>query len=262
MTYRLSLPVFDGPFDVLLHLIKIDEVDITEVSLASVTDRYMEILRLMQNLDLDLAGDYLVVAASLMELKSRALLPTIDLPEEDEEEFGEDPRHELIEQILQYRQYRDLSRHLGERADREQDTYYRSFREAVEAKTIDQFGEINLYDLLAAFQRVLEYASIDHFRHVVDDEVHIEECMAFMRERLAEHKSLRLLELIDGEPTRKRIIGTFLALLELIRMGEVLARANAERTDVRIVWRPPEERPQFGRPMAMVVQEPSAPAEV
>ena len=253
MTHRLSLPVFDGPFDVLLHLIKIDEVDITEVSLAAVTDRYLEILGVMRDLDLDVAGDYLVGAASLLELKSRALLPAVDLPEEDEDEFGEDPRHELIEQILQYRTYRELSHHLGDRARAEQHAYFRTFREAVEADTVDQFGEVNLYDLLAAFGRVLEYAGTDALREIVDDDVHVEDCMAYMRARLAEHKSLRLLELLDGPRTRRRIVGTFIALLELIRLGEILARPTADRADLRVVWRPPEERPRFGRPMTILV---------
>lgn len=244
MSFRLSLPIFDGPFDLLLHLIRIDEVDITEISLAQVTDRYLEILQIMQDLDLDVAGDYLVVAATLMELKSRALLPQVDLPDvPDEDEFEGDPRQALIDRIIEYRQYREISHHLGDRAEAEHGVYYRTFREPVEAGTVDQFVEVNMYDLLKAFQRVLQYAATDTFAEVVDDEVHIDECVAYVREQLAVHKSLRLIELCGDPPTRKRIIGTFLALLEMIRMGEVLARPNADRTDLRVIWRPPEDRP-------------------
>jgi len=246
MSFRLTLPIFDGPFDLLLHLIKIDEVDITEVSLAAVTDRYMEILRMMQDLDLEVAGDYLVVAASLLEIKSRALLPEVELPEE-EDDLEEDPRHELIDQIIEYRKYRELSESLGQRAEVEAGVYFRTFREAVEADTVDQFVEVNLYDLLKAFERVLEYAAKPAFREVVDDEVHIEDCMAQIRAQLEQHKSLRLVELIGDRPSRKRVIGMFLALLELIRLGEIFARHGADRLDLRIVWRPPEERPFYSR---------------
>lgn len=245
MSHRLRLPVFDGPFDLLLHLIKVDEVDITDVSLAEVTERYLEILEVMQDLDLDVAGDYLVVAASLLELKSRALLPQVDLPDADEDdELEGDPRNELIDRIIEYSQYRDLSQHLGVRAKGEQAVYYRTFREPVDADTVDQLVEVNLYDLVQAFQRVLQFAAVDAFGEVIDDDYHIEECMTHVRELLAVHKSLRLIELCGDTPTRKRIIATFLALLEMIRLAEVFARPNADRTDLRVVWRPPEERPQ------------------
>lgn len=249
MSYRLSLAVFDGPFDLLLHLIKIDEVDITEISLAKVTGRYMEILQIMQDLDLEVAGDYLVVAATLLELKSRALLPQVDLPDLEDEEEGEgDPRQELIDKIIEYRQYREVSHHLNDRAKQERGVYFRTFREHVDAETVDQFVEVNMYDLLKAFQRVLRFAAPDAFTEVIDDDVHIEDCVAHIRAQLRRHKSLRLIELCGDPPTRKRIIGTFLALLEMIRLGEVLARPNADRTDLRVSWRPPEERP---RPVAL-----------
>lgn len=260
MTHRLTLPIFDGPFDLLLRLIKIDEVDITEISLAQVTDRYMEILQIMQELDLEVAGDYLVVAATLLELKSRALLPRVDLPEmEDEDDDEGDPRQELINKIIEYRQFREVSHHLGQRAHQERDVYFRTFRERVDADTVDQFVEVNMYDLLKAFQRVLRFASPDAFSEVVDDEVHIEECVAYIRAALQRHKSLRLIELCGDPPTRKRIIGTFLALLEMIRLGEVLARANEDHTDLRVVWRPPEERPRPEATLDALAMAPTAP---
>ena len=244
MTHRLSLPVFEGPFDLLLHLIKIDEVEITDVSLATVTDRYMEILRLMEDLDLEVAGDYLVVAASLIELKSRALLPQVELPE-DEDEFEGDPRTELIDQIIEYQRYREISTHLRHREEQETGVHFRTFREALESGAQTVEGVADITDLLHAFQRVLRYAQAAATGEVIDDDVHVEDCMADIRERLAFDKSLLLEELVGDRPTIKRIIGMFLALLELIRLGEIMARQNSDRTELRVIWRPPDERPAY-----------------
>lgn len=254
MSHRLSLPVFDGPFDLLLHLIKIEEVEITEVSLAQVADRYLEILKLMEDLDLEVAGDYLVVAATLIEIKSRALLPKVELPEEDEE-FEGDPRQELIDQIIEYQKFREVADHLRDREATEAGVFFRSFREVLDAEEVAQpQGGANIADLLQAFERVLRYASAAEGREVIDDEVHVEDCMNELRERLEYDKSLLLADVLAERPSTKRLIGFFLAILELIRLGEILARQGDDRRDLRLIWRPERERPVYralpGSPLA------------
>lgn len=231
MSYKLRLDKFEGPLDLLLHLIKQNEVDVYDIPIASIADQYIEYLDMMKELDLDVASEFLVMAATLMEIKSRMLLPT----QPDEEEPEEDPRFELIEQILEYKKYKELSMNLGDLHERESEYFQRDFREDVDVQVQEPLFEVSLFELLQAFQRVLEYASVDSFREVTLDEVSIEDMMQDLRAMLRERKNVLLEEIFKNRPRSKIIlITTFLALLELIRLKEAVARQTRLFDEIRI----------------------------
>ena len=131
MTYKLRLSNFEGPLDLLLHLIKLNEVDIYDIPIATIANQYVEYLEMMQELDLEVASEFLLMAATLMEIKSRMLLPSEPL----EDEAEEDPRFELIEQILEYKKFKELAGHLEDRADKEKELFQRSFKEDIDVET-------------------------------------------------------------------------------------------------------------------------------
>jgi segregation and condensation protein A len=237
MTYKLKLSNFEGPLDLLLHLIKLNEVDIYDIPISTITDQYIVYLEMMKELDLDIASEFLVMAATLMEIKSRLLLPT----QEDEEEQEDDPRFELIEQILEYRKYKDLAFHLDEKASRERDIYQRDFRESVDTETDEPMLDVSLFELLQAFKRVLEYATVERFREITLDDVSIEEKMEEIRKKLREKSNMLLDEIFEGDvKTKALLIATFLALLELIRLKEVAARQAKLFDEIRLFLLPKE----------------------
>ena len=231
MTYRLRLDSFEGPLDLLVHLIKLNEVDIYDIPIATIADQYVEYLEMMRELDLDIASEFLLMAATLIEIKSRMLLPT---PPE-EEEFEDDPRFELIEQILEYKKYKELSGHLGEKAEAEGELFRRTHREDIETETDEPLLEASMFDLLEAFKHVLEYATDEQFSEITLDEISVEEKMDELRNRLREKNNMLLEEVFEGEvKTRASLIATFLALLELIRMKELAARQKTQFGEIRV----------------------------
>jgi segregation and condensation protein A len=231
MSYKLKLGKFEGPLDLLLHLIKINEVDIYDIPIATITDQYVGYLSMMKEIDLDIASEFLVMAATLMEIKSRMLLPTP--PEEEEAE--EDPRFELIEQILEYKKYKELSGNLEKRAEVEAAYFHRTSKEDIDVENQEPLFEVSLFELLQAFKRVLEYATDEPFREITLDETSVEEMMDDIRKSLKQKDNLLLEEIFQGKPQSKiMLITTFLALLELIRLKEVAARQSRLFGEIRI----------------------------
>ena len=231
MTYRLQLDNFEGPLDLLLHLIKLNEVDIYDIPISTIAGQYVEYLDMMRELDLELASEFLLMAATLMEIKSRMLLPT----NPDEEEDEDDPRFELIEQILEYKKFKELSGNLGDIAEAESKVFLRAFKEQIDAETGEPMLEASTFDLLQAFRRVLEYASEDSFREILLEEVSIEEKMEELRARLKEKGNMQMEEIFEGKvKTKSMLIATFLALLELIRLKEVAARQEVQYAEIRL----------------------------
>ena len=231
MSYKLRLDSFEGPLDLLLHLIRLNEVDIYDIPIASITDQYIEYLEMMRELDLELASEFLLMAATLMEIKSRMLLPAGP----DEEEMEEDPRFELIEQILEYKKFKELSGNLGERARTENKVFQRNFKEEIDMETGEPLLEASTFELLQAFKKVLEYAAGESFSEITLEEVSIEEKMEELRSRLKEKSNMLLDEIFEGQAkTKSMLIVTFLALLELIRLKEVAARQKKQFDKIRL----------------------------
>ena len=217
--------------DLLLHLIRLNEVDIYDIPIATIASQYVEFLDMMQELDLDVASEFLLMAATLMEIKSRMLLPT----DPDAEEPEEDPRFELIEQILEYKKYKEYSGHLGDRADAESMIFQRTSKEDIDIETGEPLLEASIFQLMEAFKRVLEYTSEETFSEITLEEVSVEDKMEELRARLREKNNMLLEEIFEGQTRTKAIlIATFLALLELIRLEEVAARQKTQFDEIRL----------------------------
>lgn len=255
--YRVQLDVFTGPLDLLLFLIRRDEVDILDIPIARITEQYLEHVRLLEELDPDAAGEFLVMAATLIEIKSRSLLPTPPLDGLDE---SEDPRTPLVQQLLEYKRFKDAARTLGSAADERAQRYVR--RPADLPKELEgvELEEVQVWDLLVAFGRVMTAIGRGPGLHEVryDDvpiELHAAEILAILeREGPTTFQSL-----FDGQSERLQIIGRFLALLELIRSHRI--RAEQERvfgTIYLFLLEPvgPEPEPQASAPAVMKPQDP------
>jgi segregation and condensation protein A len=230
MGYRVKLEIFEGPLDLLLHLIKKDEVDIYDIPIARVTDQYLQYLELMQDMNLDVAGEYLVMAATLTHVKSRMLLPP---SEADSDEPEEDPRADLVQQLLEYQRYREVALALGERPLLMRDVFQ---REPETPACDDEEGvrlrDVSVADLLEAFREVLERSLRESFHEIVTEEVSVAECIDLVLRRLEIDGPLRFRDLFAGAPNRRRLVATFLAILELVRTQAVRARQEDEYGEI------------------------------
>lgn len=219
MAYQVKLEVFEGPLDLLLHLIDENQIDIYDIPIARITEEYLTYLASTPQLDLDSAGEFLLMAATLIHIKSQMLLPK----EEGEEEFlQEDPRTPLVERLLEYKRFRDAAASLRMLEERQQLVYVRDGFE--EEETPKGPLEIPLLDLLVAFREVLKRVQETPALAIEPEEIKIEERMAYLLNRLAHEGSLPFSSLFLGERRRLEMIVTFLALLELLRQGLVRAR--------------------------------------
>ncbi len=215
----VSLPAYEGPFDLLLDLIKKNEMDIYNIEISVITKQYLDYLQRMKQFDLEIAGEFLVMAATLVYIKSKMLLPAA---EEDEDETGEDPRTELVRKLLEYQAFREAAKSLGMLEDergkiftRQVADYYLSSLSA-EDVAIDTFSA-NLYDLLNAFKSVLKGISKEAFHEVFEEVISIEQKIEEMKKLLSERGEIRFRDLFGAKVTKNELIATFLALLEVIR---------------------------------------------
>ena len=209
----MRLEVFEGPLDLLLHLIRRNQVDIYDIPIATITDQYLDYLSLMKALNLDVAGEFLLMAATLLHIKSKMLLPSP--PEEEEEE--DDPRAELVNRLLEYEKYKEAASQLHERDVLERDT----FVPGKQAEESEERGlvEVGVFELIEALKDVLNRYSPETAYDITLDRITIEERIAQILETVkAEGKELLFSSLFSGVSSKDDIIITFLALLELIKM--------------------------------------------
>lgn len=226
MSYRVELPVFSGPLDLLLHLVKQDEVDIHEVSIAGILNRYLAHLDVLENLDLADIGDFLVMASTLMEIKSRELLPK----EEVDIEEDLNPRDDLIRRLLEYKRYRDLSRRLerfsARRALMENAglALPRELQDEADDPELLDIGEIEIWNLTEAFAKLLVETGGDGRMHISVDRRSITYYVARILERIKPQREIGFEAMFDRGEGRLGLIGTFQAMLELMKQGFLSAR--------------------------------------
>ena len=230
--YRVRLDVFEGPLDLLLHLIKKNDVEIADIPIAMITEQYLGYLAMMQELRLDVAGEFLVMAATLMLIKSRLLLP----PSEDGEDEEEDPRADLVRQLLEYQRYREAALALAERPLLHRDIFVRE--PLVEDPEMAEGAEptrlrVTVWELLEAFRALLKRVRPDAVHEVITDRVSLRDRARGLLHALSVARCVEFDSLFDDEASRLEIVVTFLALLELIKMGAV--RAVQEEPFGRIV---------------------------
>ncbi len=224
--YKIKLPVFEGPLDLLLHLIRENKVDIYDIPISFITRQYLEYIEMMKELDLEIAGEFLVMAATLIQIKSKMLLPP---DEEAAEEQAEDPRLELVQRLLEYQAFKDAATILREREDEWIKVFAREPEESEESDDVPSelyLFDVNVFDLLGAFKKILDAAPAE-VRTISREVLTVKDRMSMIVEMLENAESIRFEELFKGNITRKQLLVTFLALLELLRLG--LARAYQER---------------------------------
>lgn len=217
--YVVSLPAFEGPLDLLLHLIQKHELDIFDIPVSFVTEKYLEYINLMQTLSIDVASEYLVMAATLAYIKSKSLLPNEPTTDDETglEEDETDPREELIRRLLEYQKYKQAAAELNDRGALGRDIFLRGSR-APEAEGPAPLAPVELWSLLDAFGKVLSRAKVDIQHEVSFDRTSITDRIAQLLEKLQGRSRCRFDELFEGQRSRFELIVTFLALLEMTRL--------------------------------------------
>lgn len=228
---RIQLPAFDGPLDLLLHLIRVNEIDIYDIPIVEVARQYEEYLGLMRELNLELAGDYLVMAATLVYIKSKMMLPS----PASEEQPQEDPRHELRDQLLEYQRYKEAALTLAARHREALQTWERG-APAAEMTQGETVVEASLVDLLTAFRKVLRSIGEDERLEFRRDTLPVADSIARIWELLEWVPSLLFEELILRQRTRAECVVMFLAVLEMIRL-QMLRATQARSGGQILIWR-------------------------
>jgi segregation and condensation protein A len=230
--YTVRLEMFEGPLDLLLHLIHKNELDITNIPIALITEQYLEYLKLMKVLNLDMAGEYLLMASTLLYIKSKMLLPASS---EEGEEEGEDPRAELVRRLLEYQKYKEAAAELEKRPMLDRDVFLRSTPMEVEDAGEEERVEVNLFELIEAFRKILERVKTEEFHEVILDRLSVEEKAQEIFSLLQrEKRSMAFHLLFPEQASRRVIIITFLAILELVKMKLVRIFQLAPFETIRI----------------------------
>jgi segregation and condensation protein A len=213
--YTIRLEMFEGPLDLLLHLIHKNELDITNIPIALITEQYLEYLKLMKVLNLDVAGEYLLMASTLLYIKSKTLLPTAS---EEEGEEGEDPRAELMRRLLEYQKYKGAAVELEKRPLLDRDVFIRSTSTEMEDTGEEERVEVSLFELVEAFRKILERVKAEEFHEVILDRLSVEEKVQEILSLLQrEKRSMAFHLLFPEQASRRVIIITFLSILELVK---------------------------------------------
>jgi len=231
MSYKVKLEVFEGPLDLLLYLIKKNEIDIYDIPIAAITEQYMEYLDLMRMLDLNIAGEFLVIAATLIHIKSKMLLPPDEkelLPEEEE-----DPREELVRRLVEYKKFKEVAGVLQDLEGQRKKMFTRDIPFEVEPGEV--FFEASLFDLITAFTRVLKDVPREMFQEIIKDEFTVEQKVHDLLHMLVKTPAMSLFELFRNSKNKPEIIATFLAVLELIRLKEIIVVQKNNFSDIEII---------------------------
>ncbi len=240
LSYKVKVENYFGPLDLLLHLVKESEVDITRIKLASVASQYISYIHAMQKLDLEVAGEFLVMASQLLLMKSRTLAPPPvdgDNPEDAEEEQNVDNSLELIKKLLDYKRFKDRSRAL-DRCWEERSHKFARPRLKIEGAPEPEpepLRDMELWDLVLLYTKVLKGIRIDAAYNILYREVPIEVWIEKILEMLASQKQISFRDLLGGETDRMKTVGMFLAMLNLARDGRVTVVQDADLGDIRVI---------------------------
>lgn len=233
MDYEIKLDQFQGPLDLLLFLIRKNKIDIYDIPIALITEQYLKYLEIIRSLNLDEAGEYLVLAATLIHIKSRMLLP---VPEEETEDGEEDPRQELVKQLLEYQVFKEAASALEHRPVLERDVFKRGSHEGdVEVIPEDEtLIEVGIFDLVEAFQKVIVISGKSELMEIDLEKISLADRINEIMDTLTTNGSLTFTELLGESSNKRRIIYTFLAILELIKLRMIKAFQNESSGVIRI----------------------------
>lgn len=238
--YHVKLDIFRGPLDLLLYLVRRNEVDILDLPIAKITTTFADYLEVLEFIDFDLVGDFVVMASSLIEIKSRMVLPRPD--EEPEPELTDDPRGELIQQLLHYKKFKDASKALENRAAEWQERFPRlSDDRPSQGKdfSADRIKEVELWDLVSALSRVLRKKTVEKESRIKYDETPIGVYAERIRSRIQQEGRVAFSSFFENTNMRSRIVGIFLAILELLRHYQYRAEQPVDYGEIWIL--PPLE---------------------
>jgi len=230
--YTFRLEGFEGPLDLLLHLIQKNELDIFNIPIALITEQYLEYLQLMKVLNLDMAGEYLLMASTLLHIKSRMLLPKSAEGEEEEE----DPRAELVRRLLEYQRYKEAAGELEKRPMLDRDVFIRLMPEEFEAIPEEERIDVNLFELLEAFRKILERARSEAIHEVLLEPLSVEDKIQEILTLLErEKRSTAFHHLFPEQASRRVIVITLLAILELVKMKRIRIFQLAPFETIRVL---------------------------
>jgi len=236
--YKVQLDNFEGPLDLLLYLIKKDEVDIYEISIERITSQYLEYLETFIELNVELASEFAVMAANLMYIKSRSLLPKPKAEPDDSVE-NEDPKWELIKQLIEYKKFKDAALHLEEQEQGQHKIF--PARPSKSASPIPDLGfnqqklDLSVFDLINAFQRcVKRFKDAHSIGEIVDDKFTVSEKITWLLDHLQNHQRVKFDDLFDQQTSKTELIVTFLAVLELLKANQCLLHQNEVLGEIEI----------------------------
>lgn len=245
MAYNVKIEVFEGPFDLLFHLIEKNQIDIYDIPMTEITEQYISYIEKLEELNLDITSEFLVMAATLIEIKSRMLLP-IQITEDKQLEIEDlDPRDELVRRLLEYKKYKGVAEELKDKEQRYQRIYFKPKEEFIFAEA-DQsqfvMDSIGITDLLSALNRFIEkklktISPEKTIREMQRDVITIEDKINELTSLLNKKNKIRFQDMFSNLSSKMEIITTFLALLELIRLKQVVAKQNIAYTDIIIELR-------------------------
>ena len=248
--YKVKFEVFEGPLDLLLYLVKKEEVDIYEVNLTRLATQFIEYIETMRLLDLEIAGEFLVMAATLMYIKSRELLPVEQRVEGEVEDDGEDPRWELIRQLVEYKKFKDAASQLQSLEARQADVFARTpGKLEFEPEEAPARPEVSIFDLVNAVNLVLKrFNKREDLRDIFEDKWSVSQKIEHLLRLSSEKQALKFSELFEGVTSRSEVVVTFLALLELIRLKHLNCVQETPFGEIEICRAPTPANPADAPP--------------
>lgn len=216
--YEVKLDVFEGPMDLLLYLIRKDELDIYDIPIAHITTQYLGFLQHIHQLDIEQASDFILMAATLLRIKSQMMLPREELGLDDEGE--EDPKAELVRRLLEYQQFKDIADWLGVRKNERRDVYLRRQGPDDRLEEAAQLRPVSLFDLLVVYKHVLDTVPENLVHQIVEEEISVAECIDYLLAVLARSARISFMDLLQGR-NRQSLVATFVGVLELLKSQRV-----------------------------------------
>ncbi len=259
--YKVQFEVFEGPLDLLLYLIKKEEVDIYAVNLTKLATQFIEYIELMRQFDLEVAGEFLVMASTLMFIKSRELLPVDQQAVVEAEDEGEDPRWELIRQLVEYKKFKDAAAQLQKLEERQENIYpRRPGKLEFEPAAAPAKSEAGIFDLLNAVNSVLKrfQEKAGGAREIFEDKWTVSEKIEFVLKILSGRGAMKFSELFETAANRAEVVCTFLALLELIRLKQLVCAQPEPFAEIEISRAVPAVSPAEIEPAAAPTEAPAA----
>ena len=246
LDYKVELDTYSGPLDLLLYLIRQSEVDLWNLPIASITEQYLKYMELMTELNINIAGEFIVMAAQLIEIKSRLMTPE---PEPMPEEEPDDPRMELVRQLMEYKRFKEAALALNDRAELRSERFARPGErpDGTVGPVSGAPAGVSLWTLLEAFSKILQQTGGDH--KLVFDPMPQEKIQAELEETVRAAGRLTFAGVFQGQVTRLRLIGTFIALLELVKQQALRVEQEAAFGEIWLTYVPPEERVQVPAPL-------------